>query len=276
MAGRNCCLSRVSAAASLPDAVLASILGFVLSANRMAELCAVSRKILACAWTTEAWRHVGVDTSSIRPAGRLARQHHTLWSACAFVVAGAWQLTSLALLMSPRFATWYWSDRALLYVRGRWLQVSQSTVPRKITVRLGNRIPSCPVAFGIASTRCPYEIMAAYAEGQDTVCVGPKPLSEERIDFCYAVLSPIGADTILRWNGTALGSAPCLPLRPLSTISFANASDSLLLTCGQNLAAECLTNNRKLEDNLLFAVAVFEQIERPSENPLQACWTIWS
>ena len=250
---------------SLPDDALATTLSFTLCPESMAAICALNRRLSGSAWTTQAWERVGVDTAKLRPAGSLARRHFTLWSACAFVVAGEWQQASLALLMSPRFATWCWSGRPLQHVSGRWLQVSQSTVPRKVIVRVGEHVPSCTVAFGIASSRCPQEIIAAHE-------VGPTPLSEQHVDFCCAVLSSFGATFC--WNGTQLGSAPRSLLRPLQTICFAYTNGGLRLICGEALDAECPHGARRLENNYLFAVAVFEQIERPCRNMLQACWTL--
>ena len=260
---------------NLPDNALKHILGYVLRPEGMAVLSAVNKRLSAGAWSTQAWEGVGVETEKLSPGGHLARRHFTLWSTCAFVVGGAWQQANLALLMSQRFATWQWSQK-FLHLRGRWVQVSQTTVPRKIVARAGGRVPSCPVAFGIATSRCPHEIMTAY-EGRDTVLVRPSPPSEQRVDFCWVMLSPSEAVVTFCWNNTKLGSASSSPLRSFDIISFAHTRDGLRLTSsGAALDAECLRGDRELGNGLLFAVAVFEQIERPSDSMFLPCWTIWS
>ena len=69
---------------------LANVLSFVLTPARMPELCATARRVNEYCATPEAWSGNVVNTSGIRPTGKRAHNHFTLWHQSRFVISGRW------------------------------------------------------------------------------------------------------------------------------------------------------------------------------------------
>ncbi len=85
---------------SLSPSDWACVLSYVLTPTAMSVVCAVNRQLCRRAWSLEAWAGSLIDSSSIRPAGRLAFIHFRLWRRSQAGLAGQWQWRCISLLLS--------------------------------------------------------------------------------------------------------------------------------------------------------------------------------
>ena len=262
--------------ASISAEDLDAALSNVVTPFNMATLGAVSRKFYNAARRPSAWAGTVVDTSRLRPLGHLAHTHWTLWSKTKCVVAGAWQMSNVSLLLSPSFHLWNWQRRngsVLIALRcgRRAMMVSKQAIgASRFAVRFGGAPFLGKFCIGFATSPIPNEISSAF-DGNGRVERGPAPRERVDVDFLCAVVG--NGQVAFRHNGALLASR--MWTHELGLLRFELDLDCVTLAGDRQTASACwlMGNSAAFDDGLLYAVLLFE--ERPPPTlVVDPCWTI--